>query len=142
MAPARSWGFFFLASDWSLGKYMKKLILGLTIIGLAVGSVLWSYASKPNKKPIEEVNTLSHHRLNSVRTGFETTITNMMGDAISLAYYNAEGNVQQANLIAQKIASDKNIIAVLTIGSLATQTLAKAEKTRPIIFAAVSDPKI
>src|SRR5262249_41154347 len=54
--------------------------------------------------------------------------------------YNAEANLQQANLIAEQIAHDNNIIGIFAIGTLASQAVAKAEKSRPIVIAAVSDP--
>jgi putative ABC transport system substrate-binding protein len=120
---------------------MKKILLGL-FIGMAMLCSILMLRAKPSTKTIAMVTTLSHPALDSVQAGFVKALGEKMGDDIALLSYNAEGNVQQANLIAQKIASDKGVIGILTIGSLATMAVAKAEKKRPIIFTAVSDPKV
>ena len=55
--------------------------------------------------------------------------------------FNAEGSMQSANLVAQQIAQNPDIIGILAIGTLAAQSIGKVEKKRPIIIAAVSDPE-
>lgn len=122
---------------------MKKPLIWILAIAIAlVGIGAYVKSNAVQKKTIAIVTTLSHPALDQVRLGFIEAVNGLVDEHIELAEYNAEGNVQQANLIAQKIASDKSIIGILAIGTLAAQTLAKAEKTRPIVITAVSDPKV
>jgi putative tryptophan/tyrosine transport system substrate-binding protein len=117
----------------------KKIII--LVIGVVIIGTLMLYLSKPGHKSIAIVMTLSHPALKRVHDHFVKTMAKTQ-PGLAITNYNAEGNLQQANLIAQKIASDKNIVGILAIGTLATQTIAKAEKKRPIIYAAVSDPSV
>ncbi len=120
---------------------MKRTILCIVILAITVYCGQ-SLLMQPAKKTIAVVTTLSHPALDNTRDGFNEILSKRWGQDIDVVHYNAEGSVAQANLIAQKIANDRNIIGVFTIGSLASITITKAEKTRPIVFAAVSDPSV
>ncbi len=119
---------------------MKKLLIA--VVAIVIGASVWLVGlKKPAENSIAIVMTISHPALASVRDHFVKTLAaTKLG--LTIAHYNAEGNLQQANLIAQKIASDKHVVGVFAIGTLAAQTIAKAEKTRPIVYAAVSDPSV
>jgi len=120
----------------------NKFTLGLIIIGITIAIVAY-FMLKPreSKKIIAVITTLSHPALDMARAGFVQEIKAQLGLEYEIKDFNAEGSMQSANLIARQVAHDSNIKGIFTIGSLATQTLAKAEKNRPIVFAAVSDPE-
>lgn len=122
---------------------MKKkiVVLGIVFALSALCAVYFlSVKPKDNSECIAVFTTLSHPALTRASEGFKTKLTELAPD-LKLIDYNAEGNVQQANLIAQQIAYDQNIVGVYAIGTLALQSIAKVEKKRPIVFAAVSDPR-
>lgn len=96
----------------------------------------WASKNKPAQQVVAIVTTLSHPALLEVRKGF---IAHKSSD-IEIIDFNAEGSMQSANIIARQIAQNSQIVGVLAIGTLAAQSVAKVEKKRPIIIAAVSDP--
>lgn len=120
---------------------MKKLsiVLGLVVIA-ALAIYRWSMETKTSRA-IALFSTMNHPALDSVRQAFADHIKSTMPD-IELIDFNAQGNAQQANLIASQIANDRRIIGALAIGTLAAQSLAKAESEKPIVIAAVSDPSV
>lgn len=119
----------------------KNIVIILSLVIIVSTLALWR-SVQPTKKSIAVVVTLSHPALESTHAGFVNALKGASPIDADLIYFNAEGNVAHANLIAQKIASDDNIIAAFAIGTLAAQTLVKAEKHKPIVFAAVFDPRV
>lgn len=119
------------------------MIVGIIIVALvAVISYLMFAPTQSKPRTIALFMTQSHPALERVRAGFISGIEKDPSLELKIHDYNAEGNVQQANLIAQQIAQDKNNFGIFAIGTLAAQTAAKIEKERPIVFAAVSDPGV
>jgi putative ABC transport system substrate-binding protein len=120
---------------------MKKIVivLALGIIG-ALGIYRW-YLAPAASQQIAVVMTMNHPALDSVREAFISRIKADLPD-IEVVDFNAQGNMQQANLIAAEIANSKRVMGVLAIGTLAAQTLAKAELNKPIVIAAVSDASV
>lgn len=116
--------------------------LYIFIILLLIIIITYFTTNKPEKnhEKIAIVTTLSHPALDLVRKGFEQQIKSHIHDDYELVFFNAEGSLQSANLIARQIAHDENFISILAIASLATQTLAKTIHDKPIVIAAVSDP--
>lgn len=86
--------------------------------------------------------TASHPSLDEAEKGFLDGLKIINPEIkVNILSYNAEGIMINANAIAQEITANKKITAFYTIGSLATQALSFTEQKRPIIFAAVSNPK-
>jgi putative ABC transport system substrate-binding protein len=124
---------------------MKKSLLAslMVILLLVMGGIYLGYwSSKSDNKVIAIVTTLSHSALTSVRQGFIDELKSGFYTDVVIMDYNAEGSVQQANMIARQIAQHKNIVGVFAIGTLAAQKIAKVERHRPIVLAAVADPQI
>ena len=118
---------------------MKKYIVIITIMVVAA-VILWmaQYRSAKNEASIAIIMTLSHPALQDAKAGFLRAVEPL---GLAIKEYNAEGNVAQANLIAQQIAHDANVVGIFTIGTLAAQAAVRAEHKRPIVIAAVSDAK-
>ncbi|HXW53333.1 MAG TPA: ABC transporter substrate binding protein [Myxococcota bacterium] len=122
---------------------MKKSVLLVTLGLVALSLVVYFWRpAESSKKSLAIVTTLSHPALENARLGFINAIKQSGLNDMEIVDYNAEGNLQQANLIANKIRSDKNVVGIFAIGTLAAQALAKAERIRPIVIAAVSDPTV
>jgi len=119
----------------------KNLIILIIILTLSVLSYCYLLPRNNNKDTIAIFTTIHHPALDDVRDGFIKEIK-INYPEVKLVDYNAEGNVQQANIIASQIANNKNIMGVLSIGTLAAQSMAKKELIKPIVIAAVSDVKL
>lgn len=121
----------------------KTTLIGLFIIflGIITGIIYFSLKPTQPKNIIAVVTTLSHPALDMARAGFVQEIKAKFGSEYIIKDYNAEASMQSANLIARQIAQDTHVVGIFALGSLAAQTLSKAEKTRPIVIAAVSDPE-
>ncbi|MCL2455390.1 MAG: ABC transporter substrate-binding protein [Micrococcales bacterium] len=82
---------------------------------------------------------VSHPALQSVLDGFEDVLKEE-GLDYRLINKNAQGDPTNAATIASTFASDANIDLVLAISTPIALAVANAEKDRPILFAAVTDP--
>jgi putative ABC transport system substrate-binding protein len=115
--------------------------MGLLLAGAAayvsVSRERESVALTDAKPVIAVVMTLSHPALDEVRQG----VIKSLSDKVTIIDYNAEGSMQSANLIARQISENSRISAVIAVGTLAAQSIAKVEKIKPVVIAAVSDPK-
>lgn len=122
---------------------MKNRALLYFIIFVVACAFIAYFIFKPahHKKVIAVVTTLSHPALDMARAAFLQEIKDKLGPDYEIKEFNAEGSMQSANIIARQIAHDADIVGIFAIGSLAAQTLGKAEKERPIVIAAVSDPQ-
>ena len=117
---------------------MKKILLLTIVTGFLAFGLRWSLKEDKAAQPLVAlVTTLSHPACEQIREGF---LAHNQPSTLKFLDFNAEGSLQSAHLIAQQIAQNPHIIAILTIGTLAAQSIAQVEKKRPIIMAALSDP--
>lgn len=121
---------------------MKKIIILLIFVIATFFYFMFNKQISDSTKSIAIITTLSHPALDEARAGFIKQINKIAEGEFNFKYFNAEGSMQQANQIARQIAGNKNIVGIFAIGTLAAQSIAKAEKERPIVIAAVSDPHI
>jgi putative ABC transport system substrate-binding protein len=121
---------------------MKKIVLSLTIATIMVALVIVNkYRIKQDETvTIGILQTISHPALDAVRHGIIEELGKTTGQKLTILYQNAEGSTSVAHSIAQGMHRKENIKAIITIGTLASQTAIKVEKTKPIIYAAVSNP--
>lgn len=124
---------------------MKKLSLLIALMStLAIIGILVITRSLNSRTTSELtfgiIQTISHPALDSARIALEAQLKHQLGDRISCIVHNAEGSIATAQTIAQSLHRDKNIKAIATIGTLATQAAAQVEQEKPIIYCAVSDP--
>lgn len=121
---------------------MKHKII---IISVILGSILlllnqYNKIHKP-KYTIAIVQSASHPALDAARDGFIQTINKNFSDKeIQFLLYNTQGSLASAHSLASQLHNNKKIHMFYTIGSSVTQAVHQLEKTRPIFFAAVSDP--
>ena len=82
---------------------------------------------------------LSHPALEAVIAGFEEVLTEQ-GVNYKLITENAQGDQANALTIASSFASNSSIDLILAVSTPIAQAMANAEKDRPILFSAVTDP--
>ena len=117
---------------------MKTKIL-FTIAALL--ALWWQWPTqKVAKQKVAILQTASHPALDRAARGFCKTIQEALGDDITIVHQNAEGQLPQARIIAKRFHLDKDVKAIFTIGSPATQMMTEMESIKPIIFCAVTDP--
>ena len=88
------------------------------------------------------VQVISHPLIDSVQDGFLERMKQLgYKEASNIAYdrQNAQGQIASAQTIVQKFTSDRDDL-IFTIGTSPSQAAAKATKSIPIVFGAVTDP--
>ena len=96
---------------------MKKITIIVVLVAIAAIASLLLKSQKEQPKTIAIVTTLSHPALDTARLGFIKAIKTQ-NPKLAIVDYNAEGNMQQADLIAEKVANDKAVVEMLAIGTL------------------------
>ncbi len=85
------------------------------------------------------LQTAAHPALDAVREGFYEAVKEK-GALVEYVFKNADASPATAHLAAQQYASDKDYDLFLAIATPAVLALGKAEKERPLIAAAITDP--
>ena len=123
-------------------KFTKKLMLALlvsvvTLTGCANGKK--SSSEKTDKKVKIGISQIAvHSALDDVRNAFKDELKSQGVDA-DFIEENAQGDITNANLIAQKFVQE-NVDLILAIGTPSAQSAKTATSDIPIIFSAVTDP--
>lgn len=86
------------------------------------------------------LQTASHPALDAVKNGFITQAKALFGDAVAFIEKNAQGNIIQAQAIAQQFHNDPTITAIFSIATPAAQAAASVEHEKPLFISAVTDP--
>lgn len=72
--------------------------------------------------------------------GITETLTAHLGNNVHYTIKNAQGAIDQLHLLAQQFHTDDTVNLIITVGTPATQAMAIVEHTKPILFAALTDP--
>jgi putative ABC transport system substrate-binding protein len=123
---------------------MKSMVYILVVVSLALGlvsSIKWLTTNTLPSVEIGILQTASHPALDQVRAGFVETMQKEL-PSIVFTTHNAEGSMSQARTAANQFHSKPNIKLIFTIGTLASQAALQADSSKPIVYAAVSDPKM
>jgi putative ABC transport system substrate-binding protein len=88
------------------------------------------------------LQTATHPALDATVKGFIEHLQEKLGKEIQFMTYNAQGSVAQAHAIAQQLSAYQNKIdAFFAIATPAAQALKAQITEKPLIIAAVTDPK-
>lgn len=130
---------------------MKKIYLALTLIALTVPTLTGcslntsaesqeSDTSANEKYKIGITQIVDHPALNESRDGFIERL-NELGIDADISLQDAQGDIANAQMIAEKLVSDKSDL-ILSIATPTSQAVQNATKNSdiPVIFTAVSDP--
>lgn len=124
---------------------MKKIIiLAIIITGLSTSFIVYQKNSAPSKNyefTIGILQTASHPALDDAHVGFTKTLKELLADRITFIDQNAQGSIDTMHSIAQRMHNKKNVTSFYAIATPALQAIASIENLRPIVFAAVTDPK-
>lgn len=123
-------------------KTTKKILLLslIPIIILTINLFKKSFYHKTDSLTIGILQTISHASLDEARRGFIDYLNNNLNKKISFIIQNADGSIPQAQSIAESFHRNSKIDAIFTIATPALAVMHNIEKTKPIIFAAVSNP--
>lgn len=122
---------------------IQKILLLATGTLVLVGALFAFKHSR--KKPTHQftvgiLQTASHPALDAVREGFKKQAQATLND-VGFIEQNAQGSTSTAHMIAQSFNQNKSIDLVLAIATPAAQAMASINSSKPIVFAAVTDPK-
>lgn len=118
--------------------------------GMAVvvcGVVVYHLTQKQTKIPENQITigilqTASHPALDAAREGFvEKLKKSLRNNTVECIVHNGQGSVSQLQSMAQSLHSNKKVAAIYAIATPAAQAIARVEKDKPIIIAAVTDPQ-
>ena len=124
---------------------MRRRRLALTglataaIASLGLTSLTGCSSSDDAEYTIATAVIASHPALDSVIAGFEEVLDEE-GLDYRLISENAQGDQANATTIASSFASNSDVDLVLAVSTPIALAVASAEKDRPILFAAVTDP--
>lgn len=131
-------------------KFKKKIlamvfVLVFVIIGCNPVKSTDSNTGQGQKENINEkiykigISQIAEHMaLDDVSKGFKEELENL-GIKVKYVEQNAQGDVANANLIAQKFVSDE-VDLIFAIGTPSAQSAKTATSDIPVIFSAVTDP--
>lgn len=120
-----------------------KTFVGSIIIATAVFYYILQYKNNPDeyKRKIGILQTASHPALDACRKEFIEALDNTSDTPFEYIIKNGEGSLMNLHAAAQELQLNKDIELFYVIATPALQTLAPLEKERPIVFAAVTDPR-
>ena len=126
-------------------RNIRSILIMSVLVGGFFGYTAFKVLQKPTSTSLYTIGilqTASHPALDAARNGFMETLKKTMGSDVSFILYNAEGSPANAHTIAQRLHAQKNVHLIYAIASPALQAIASVEKNKPILFTAVTDPKV
>lgn len=121
---------------------MKKILfITLTLLALVAGKWYIQAGSTPCLT-IAILQTAAHPALDMAACAFKEQLQSSYKGEIRWIESQGMGQTSTLAAMAQSFHRDSRINLVFTIGTAATQVMAIAERNKPIVFAAVTDPSI
>ncbi|NQU64777.1 MAG: ABC transporter substrate-binding protein [SAR324 cluster bacterium] len=114
----------------------KKILFGLSILTLA--AVVFAGPALAKTFRIGVTVIVSHPSLQADQAGFEKALKDA-GISATYDYQNAQGDMSNAQAIAQKFDND-DLDLVHAIATPTAQAAVKTIKTTPIVYSSVTDP--
>ncbi|RXZ68660.1 ABC transporter substrate-binding protein [Fusobacterium necrophorum] len=115
---------------------MKKMILW---IALLLGISVICMAEKEIQIGITQI--IEHPSLDAARKGLEKALQKNLGKKVKIEYQSAQGDFGTAQLIAKSYVNSKKDV-IVAISTPSAQAALNATKQIPIVYTAVTDPKI
>lgn len=115
---------------------MKKMILW---IALLLGISVTCMAEKEIQIGITQI--IEHPSLDAARKGLEKALQKNLGKKVKIEYQSAQGDFGTAQLIAKSYVNSKKDV-IVAISTPSAQAALNATKQIPIVYTAVTDPKI
>lgn len=115
---------------------LSKSILALLLLFSFIKPVV---INAEDRVKVGILQYVEHEALDAARQGFEDRLNETsLADQIEIDVQNANGDQSNLQSISEKLVRDNDIL--FAIATPAAQALAIAEQTKPIFFAAVTDP--
>lgn len=118
---------------------MKKYFAIVSVLCLC-GLLMAGPAAAADKFKIGVTTIVTHPALEADQKGFEQALADAgLGDKVEYDYQNAQGEMSNAQQIAQKFENDK-VDLVHAIATPTAQAAVKVIKDIPIVYSSVTDP--
>ena len=118
---------------------LRKIFSYLFCSSLAcsfISVIAVSFRSEPTAPGIAIFSSFSHNSLSECIESCKKELTSF-GNMPTISLFNAEDSVLRARKIARTLHNDPNIIAIVTLGPIATKVMSQIETQKPIIYAVV-----
>jgi putative tryptophan/tyrosine transport system substrate-binding protein len=121
----------------------KDLFIGLFVLLCVFGVIIFlikqKYEHQKGVITIGIVQTISHPAFEMAKDGLMQELKRLRN--VEFIVQNAEGSMLTAQAIAKNFHNNKNITAIVALGTLATQAVHRIEKDKNLFFCAVTDPE-
>jgi len=120
----------------------SSLFAFLTVLCLIALVVCPAGADSKNVK-IGVTAIISHPAIDAAKEGFVKALADagfVEGKNVVYEDHNAQGDMGNTRVIAEKFAGDKSIDIIHTVSTPSSQAMVKIIKDRPIVYSAVTDP--
>lgn len=110
------------------------------IIGVVIIQTWIEKRDSKSQFTVGIIKTASHPALEHACEGFTKTLSQELDSSVDFVICNAHGSSSQLETIANQFHSNDSITLICALGTPAAQAIARIEKEKPIIVAAVSNP--
>ncbi len=118
---------------------MKKGLLVLLVVGLSVALLSAGALAAGKKFKVGVTVIVAHPALEADQKGFEAALKEA-GLDVTYDYQNAQGEMPNAQAIAQKFNNDNSVDLVHAIATPTSQAACKVIKNKPVVYSSVTDP--
>lgn len=118
---------------------MKKSLLMVLVCALVGALMFLPTAASAKQYKIGVTVIVAHPALEADQKGFEAAIKEAGLDVV-YDYQNAQGEMANAQTIAQKFRNDPSVDLVHSIATPTSQAACKAIKKKPVVYSSVTDP--
>lgn len=115
--------------------FVFSLIIGVVIIQTTIEK-----RDSKSQFTVGIIKTTSHPALELACNGFTKTVSDELESTVDFVICNAHGSQTQLETIAHQFHTNNNINLIYALGTPAAQAMARVEKEKPIVVAAVSNP--
>ncbi|EPP38815.1 hypothetical protein BOKEGFJH_00079 [Chlamydia avium] len=117
---------------------ITRYFFSLSIIGSFIAVVMSSPNTEKISPKIAVFLSFSHSLLEDCSQSC-IEVLKTLEQSPEICIVNAEDSVVTAKKLARTLHNDHNVVAIVTLGSIATRVMSQIETKKPIIYAAVPD---
>ncbi|WP_201456729.1 ABC transporter substrate-binding protein [Chlamydia sp. 17-3921] len=117
-------------------RKITQYLFFFCLISSFLSVVISGYSERTVSPKIAIFHSFSHPLLKDCSQSCIDTLKNF-GNLPEIITVNAEDSIIKARKTARFLHTDKNIVAVITLGTLATKVMSSIETKKPVIYAAV-----
>lgn len=115
-------------------QYLFFFSIGCSFLSVIIASI----GNEAKSPKIAIFSSFTHKLLEDCGTSCAETLVSF-ANAPNTEFFNAQDSWFQAKKIARSLHKDPNVVAIVTLGPIATKVMSQIETKKPIVYAAVFD---